>query len=220
VKKIAHLLPAIGLVALSMVAKADSTLKVINFGTGPDGSTGPYTLSLNNQTNLSLFCMNDDNYISQGESWNVKVYNGDDLPSSFSDKQYEEAAFIYSELNQTDSLANTSHHHAAPTFDNSDVQDALWAIFDPTNLNGTAEDLLKLAEQKSNYSNVDMSLYDFYIPDGGVKGASNGDSKVPQAFIGKDPGPMTPTPEPSTLALFGSGLLGMAGAVRRKLARA
>ncbi len=221
-KKLLYLFAATGLVALSLSAKAD-TLQVVHFGTTTsDSSIGPYTFSLNGTSTVQLFCLDDFLTISQGESWNVNIVSGDDLTSEL--KQYAEAAYIFSELGKTDTLASNGHGHSQPTFDNTDVQDALWNIFDP---GGSPEDretkdLLKLASE--NYSSVDMSLYDFYIPDGGLRHTQPGDTSVPQTFIGLNPDPTPPTPptvtpEPSSLVLFGSGLLGVAGVVRRKLAR-
>jgi hypothetical protein len=210
VKKIAFLLPVICLVASSLSVKAD-TLKAVSFGAGNDG-IGPYTLSLNGKTNLQLFCLDDQLTISEGESWNVNIVSGNNLTS---DKvQYAEEAYIYSELGKT--VVGGSH---GDIFSNTEVQDALWAVFDPSDhVSGDAAKLLTLAA--SNYSSVNMNLYDFYIPAGGVKGSSWGDTSVPQTFLGLNPDPsdpIAPTPEPSSLILLGSGLVGMAGFVRRKL---
>lgn len=223
-KKIVLLLPAICLVAasFSMSAKAD-TVKVVTFGDngpGPLGSDtiGPYTLSVNGKTNVQVFCMDDFLTVSEGESWNVNVVSGDQITGSGKIKD-EEAAYIFSELGK----ANPNGGKNDKTFSDTDVQDALWALFDPLdNVNGGAATLLADAGMVSNYGSVDMNLYDFYIPTGDLKGTQWGDSSTPQTFIGLNPDPstpMAPTPEPSSLILLGSGLVGMAGAVRRKLSR-
>ena len=66
---------------------------------------------------------------------------------------------------------------------------------------------------------------DVNLSDGGMESASGGNPKGgPQDFeldivdVSKDPSDPPPAvPEPSTLALFGTGILGAAGAIRRRL---
>lgn len=198
-KRIAYLLPAICLVMLSALAKADT----LQFNSvGGSGDNGPYNLTLDSSTSLQGFCMNDKNYIQSGESWTVNVVNGSQLTGPLA-KQYEEEAFIYSHL--TSSNAN-------------DIQAALWKIFDPSeHIDSAAQALVNASMNFNNvfYKNGSLDNYSFYLYAGGpiTKQYENYD---PQNFIGK----ASPTPEPSSLMLFGSGLVGLAGVVRRKLARA
>ncbi len=202
-KKLASLLPVICLVVLSISAKADT----LTFNTNPSGTEiGPYSLTLNTgatTTQLSLFCMNDTNYIQSNESWGVNVVNGASFFGSTAGStgfKYEQEAYLYSLYNGSNA---------------TDIQDALWTVFHPStsNQNGATAGLLTAAAN-FNYTADFLSHSTFYIWDGGKISNQYGDYP-PQNFVGS-----SPVPEPSTLALFGSGLLGLAGFARRKFAHA
>ncbi len=68
------------------------------------------------------------------------------------------------------------------------------------------------------YTSSFLDNYSFYIPTGNdiVDGRGLG---LPQEMIGMAV-PTSPAPEPSSLLLLGSGLFGLAGVVRRTVARA
>jgi PEP-CTERM motif len=203
VKKIAYLASALCLAFLSGSAKAD-TLRLTGAATG---STGPYQLTLDGTTPVNLFCLDDFRSVHIGETWNVTVVNGADYLTSnthSSDFKYEEEAYIYSMLG-----VSNGHGH---TYNNSDVQDALWYIFDHSADTNSYADTLVSKAGDFHYTGSFLDDYSFYIPTG------RGDD-LPQEMIGTAVN-ASPAPEPSSLFLFGSGLVGLAGAVRRKLARA
>lgn len=209
-KKLVALLPIVCLALASMTAHADS----LKFDNNPSGtSIGPYNLTFTDANGSSveqLFCMNDYREIHTGESWGVNVFNGSVFAGSsvYSNGfKFEEEAFIYNQF--TGSNAST-------------VQHALWSIFDPSNWDNYNPASNALVNQAYNFAmglvgntsgNSILSAATFYIYDG--NGTHPYCYGAPQNFVGGN----SPVPEPSSLMLFGSGLLGLAGVLRRKMSR-
>ncbi len=207
-KKIAYLAPVFCLAALAGYAKADT----LTLNGSSNGDIGPYQLTLDGSTSVNLFCLDDFRTIYVGETWNVDVVNGSDYLTSnkhTDDFLYEEEAYIYSELG-----ASNGHGH---TYTDTDVQEALWNIFDNGAYTNQYANALEAAAYSFNYTSSFLSGFDFYIPTQSGQGWDDwNDCNLPQEMIGStDP---TPAPEPSSLLLMGSGLAGLAGLVRRKFA--
>ena len=203
-KKIVCLLSAVFcLGALSGSAKADSLTYV-----GSSSDIGPYQMQLNGTTSVNLFCLDDFRDIRLGETWQVSIYTGDHFYTTNTHStnfKYMEEAYIYSMLGQSN-----GHGH---TYRRTAVQQALWYIFDHNADTNWWADALVANAGSFNYTTAFLDDYSFYIP----TDWSWWDGQ-PQDMIGSTPSsPVAPTPEPSTLFLLGSGLIGAAGAMRRRI---
>jgi hypothetical protein len=194
----------------SIVVKAD-TLTLNNGTANSLGGTAdiyPYSFQLETSSGTStvnLMCLNYNREITPGESWSATE---ESIPTgnTVMDQEYRADAILYSEI-----------LHPQAGVSASEVQYAEWSIFDPADLIGNslfdftartlATDALFEASNQQLISSGYFNQFTLYIP-------SNDTSSGPQEFIGT-----ATTPEPSSLMLFGSGLIGMAGMLRRKLVR-
>ena len=155
-------------------------------------ATYPYDISVNGGPNQWMMCIGFNEHISGGEIWRATVGSIGSLDLNTHLVDYE-AAFLF-EMAVADKGADPN------------IQAAVWYLFEPTfSLTPEAQGYVAWAQnqtyQQGEFGNV--SLYT------AIPGSENGNLGTAQSFLAS-------TPEPGTLMLLGSGMIGAASLLRRK----
>jgi len=171
---------------------------------------GAYYFSINgSSTYTTLMCDSFDNNIYRTETWTVTVSpllqgiaNSMFGPSMTLD--YKAAGLIYKSMLAGNLTTLQAQWAVWGLFSTNAQQNQLFAQY-----GGAATDAtyLSLAQTDPNSAYAGLLLY---TPLGAKPGVG------PQEFIGYS----SPVPEPGSLTLFGTGLLSLAGVVRRTFAKA
>jgi len=156
--------------------------------------TYPYDVKVNGGPNQWMMCIGYNEHISTGETWKANVFSVGSLNPSTYLLDYE-AAFLFKMA--------VADHGSHP-----EINAAAWWLLEgaPTSLNAPAQSLVALA-QGQTYSSGQYSDVLLYKA---IPGSQSGTLGTAQDFLGS-------TPEPGTLALFGSGILGLGGLLRRRM---
>jgi hypothetical protein len=189
-------------------ALADSTVNLQLVGVGGNNSGGvytyPYYFSVNGGAPVALICDSFDNRVSIGESWQANVVGLLSGKGLFGNQlmDYEAAGLIFKSILAGKISANVGNW-------------AIWGLFSTNAQNQSyfqSSGALGLEQQYLGYAaNAPKSAFNglyLYTPIAGTQSANG----IPQEYIG-----YSPVPEPSSLMLLGTGLLGCAQMVRRKL---
>lgn len=204
-------LSALGLVASSRFALADTLTLTGVGGAQSDGDyVYPYLFTVNNgsstATNISLSCLSFDRDVTIGESWTAAEYS---IPMGSGTLDGESYADYRADVWLFNQYSNSSYTA-------TEVQFAIWSIMDPTGVQGksgfdaTAQSLASQAKTAATTEPLSYYAGDvLYIPESWPSNDGQ-----PQIFL-TNVNPL-PTPEPNSLLLFGTGLLGIAGVIRQR----
>jgi hypothetical protein len=175
-----------------------------------------------NGTPVLLMCISFTADMNIGETWMAEK---ESIPGS---STFEEAAWLFNDANTSIADNNTAEQIAD--------QWAAWELFSPSAYNSPPPGTdTQMAAAVANYASQPAGFYQGFVLYAPVPGTQS-ELGTPQFFLGygdqtstintPDPYSGTPTtpadgvlPEPGTLGLMGTGLLGLAGILRRKLAR-
>jgi hypothetical protein len=199
----------LALLALSSGAKAD-TIQFLG-ATGPVVGgvyVAPYQLSINGGAPINAICDDFADHVTSGEIWTATItsfpLNGLFTGGLFGShpQLYDEAIWLYSQF-----LFN-----GAPA---GGINYAIWALFNSsvTGTSGFASSGAAAWVTSANnwyngggVSSFNFSGYQIITPTSWSSSLGR-----PQEYISYS------TPEPGSLLLFGSGLIGIGGFIRRKL---
>lgn len=211
---------ALSVVLFSLVLASPALANTVQLtyvqGTGSGiggGAVYPYAVYVNNSSNYTyVLCDSYDNTIRQGETWTATVSpflqgikTGLFGPSMTMD--YKAAGLIFKAM-MAGQIGSTNASWAIWGLFSTSAQGA--SQFALTGGSATDATYLALAQTAPNSAYNGLLLY---TPVAGTQSWGG----TPQEFIGYT---CSPVPEPSTLMFMGTGLVGLAGALRRKLVKA
>ncbi len=187
------LLFALALALPSVAAPANMQFAGLPTGNNYYGiASYPYDVTVNGGPDQWMMCIGYDEHITGGETWQATAATVGSLDLNTHLLDYE-AAFLFK-------MAVADHGA------DSDVNAATWWLFEGVpSLTPGAQFLVTLAQSQS-YQQGEFSDVVLYTA---IPGTENSNLGTAQDFLSS-------TPEPGTLVLVGSGMIGMAGLLRRK----
>jgi hypothetical protein len=203
------LLSLVVVLLLSTVALANSTtVNMLFLGPGTNTYNGyytyPYYFSINGGKTTALMCDSFNNNVMPGDQWTARVSGLLSGKGMFGNNimDYKAAGIIFMGVMNGTISATTGSWAVWNLFTNTGTTDPAVLAIDQSAL------ALALHAPASEFKG--LVLYT-------AVGSSPGHG--PQEFIGYRPTGMS-TPEPGSLMLLSTGLIGIGGMVRRKLLRA
>jgi hypothetical protein len=199
---------ALSLGATSALASS-VTMQLTSVGGNNAGGvyTYPYYFSINGKAPVALICDSYDNEVTIGESWKANVTSLLSGAGLFGNQliDYKAAGLIFKSILSGTLSANVGNFAIWGLFSTNAKNSA---YFQSSGAAGVEATYLALAATAPNSAYNGLVLY---TPIAGTQSWGG----MPQEYIG-----YSPVPEPGTITLFGTGLLSLAGLVRRKLGKA
>jgi PEP-CTERM motif len=187
-----RILLLLAILTLSLAASATTVDMQFNGAVGGSYNgvyTYPYNVSVDGQDQL-LMCVGFNEHIVDGETWKASV-------ESIVGTHDQELAWLFLQAEQTSDFGVKAEINAAA-----------WALNEGSpELDEAAQFWLSQATSQS-FTDGEFQNVVKYMP---IDGTQSWQGEMPQEFLGD-----APVPEPSTLMMLGTGVLGVAGFVRRK----
>lgn len=209
------------------IASADTLTLAGVGGANTDGVyTYPYDFTVTGpggtDYGVVMSCLSFNREIYTSETWTVNAYNVLNIPLSELDPGITEDDYLADALLYNRYAAATGN--ATLT---SEIQFAIWSIMDPADINASNSSYTNLGAFDTVAQTLaanaitaagtapasDFAGDEVFIPVAGSQPSSDG---TPQIFM-TDPVPSAVAPEPTSLVLLATGMLGLAAILHRRL---